>query len=209
VRFRVTSTRRISLPLLLLATACVGPKGAPVPTSEGSEVAGAPLVQPSSSTLGAGDLLEVRVFEEADLSGPYRVSPGGTIDFPLCGKVKVEGLNGSSAADVLTRCLGEKYLKRPQVSVLVREYNSKKIFVFGEVQKPGTFPYDEEMSVIQAITVAGGFGKLASKNDVAVTRIINGKETKIRVRVADIGTGREKNLKLLPGDIVFVPESLF
>jgi protein involved in polysaccharide export with SLBB domain len=95
------------------------------------------------------------------------------------------------------------------VSVLVREYNSKKIFVFGEVQKPGTFPYDEEMSVIQAITVAGGFGKLASKNDVNVTRLVNGKETKIRVRVADIGTGREKNLRLLPGDIVFVPESLF
>ena len=65
------------------------------------------------------------------------------------------------------------------------------------------------MSVIQAITVAGGFSKLASKNDVAVTRLVNGKETKIRVRVADIGTGREKNLKLLPGDIVFVPESLF
>ena len=141
--------------------------------------------------------------------GPYRVSPGGTIDFPLCGKVKVEGLNGSSAADVLTQCLGEKYLKHPQVSVLVREYNSKKIFVFGEVQKPGTFPYDEQMSIIQAITAAGGFSKLASKNDVAVTRLVNGKETKIRVRVADIGTGREKNLQLLPGDIVFVPESLF
>ena len=168
-----------------------------------------PGLQPSATTLGAGDLLEVRVFEEADLSGPYRVSPGGTIDFPLCGKVKVEGLNGSSTADLLTKCLGEKYLKRPQVSVLVREYNSKKIFVFGEVQKPGTFAYDEEMSIIQAITVAGGFSKLASKNDVAVTRVVAGKETKIRVRVADIGTGREKNLKLLPGDIVFVPESLF
>jgi protein involved in polysaccharide export with SLBB domain len=200
--------RRLFLSLVLLA-ACVGPRGGGVPTSEGSDVARAAVVQPSSSTLGTGDLLEVRVFEEADLSGPYRVSPGGTIDFPLCGKVKVEGLNGSSAADVLTRCLGEKYLKRPQVSVLVREYNSKKIFVFGEVQKPGTFAYDEEMSVIQAITVAGGFSKLASKNDVAVTRLINGKETKIRVRVADIGTGREKNLRLLPGDIVFVPESLF
>ncbi len=199
---------RISLSLLLLA-ACVAPRGGSVPVSEGSDVARTGVLQPSSSTLGAGDLLEVRVFEEADLSGPYRVSPGGTIDFPLCGKVKVEGLNGSGTADVLTQCLGEKYLKRPQVSVLVREYNSKKIFVFGEVQKPGTFPYDEEMSVIQAITVAGGFGKMASKNDVAVTRLINGKETKIRVRVADIGTGREKNLKLLPGDIVFVPESLF
>ena len=141
-----------SLLLLVLASACVAPKGGGVPTTQSSDVAAAPPV--SSSTLGAGDLLEVRVFEEADLSGPYRVSPGGTIDFPLCGKVKVEGLNGSSTADVLTHCLGEKYLKRPQVSVLVREYNSKKIFVFGEVQKPGTFPYDEEMSVIQAITVA-------------------------------------------------------
>jgi protein involved in polysaccharide export with SLBB domain len=204
----VTSHRLPSLLLLLLTSACVGPHGGSVPTTNASDLP-APAVAPSSSTLGAGDLLEVRVFEEADLSGPYRVSPGGTIDFPLCGKVKVEGLNGSGTADLLTKCLGEKYLKRPQVSVLVREYNSKKIFVFGEVQKPGTFPYDEDMSVIQAITVAGGFGKLASKNDVAVTRLVNGKETKIRVRVADIGTGREKNLKLLPGDIVFVPESLF
>ncbi len=205
-------TSHTRLPALLLfvsASACVGPHGGSVPTTNASDMPSAPGVQPSATTLGAGDLLEVRVFEEADLSGPYRVSPGGTIDFPLCGKVKVEGLNGSSTADLLTKCLGEKYLKRPQVSVLVREYNSKKIFVFGEVQKPGTFPYDEEMSIIQAITVAGGFGKLASKNDVAVTRVVNGKETKIRVRVADIGTGREKNLKLLPGDIVFVPESLF
>jgi protein involved in polysaccharide export with SLBB domain len=199
----------LALSLLLPAWACVAPKGGAVTTTDAADLPATPAAQPSSSTLGAGDLLEVRVFEEADLSGPYRVSPGGTIDFPLCGKVKVEGLNGSSTADVLTHCLGEKYLKRPQVSVLVREYNSKKVFVFGEVQKPGTFPYDEEMSVIQAITVAGGFSKLASKNDVAVTRLVNGKETKIRVRVADIGTGREKNLKLLPGDIVFVPESLF
>jgi protein involved in polysaccharide export with SLBB domain len=198
----------LSLSLLVLAAACVSPHGGSVPTAQSSDLPAA-AAPASSSTLGAGDLLEVRVFEEADLSGPYRVSPGGTIDFPLCGKLRVEGLNGSSAADLITRCLGEKYLKRPQVSVLVREYNSKKIFVFGEVQKPGTFPYDEEMSVIQAITVAGGFGKMASKNDVAVTRIIDGKETKIRVRVADIGTGREKNLKLQPGDIVFVPESLF
>jgi protein involved in polysaccharide export with SLBB domain len=202
---------RASRPAWLVAflcAACVQPRGGGVPTAQSSDLP-APAAPVSASTLGAGDLLEVRVFEEADLSGPYRVSPGGTIDFPLCGKLKVEGLNGSSAADLITRCLGEKYLKRPQVSVLVREYNSKKIFVFGEVQKPGTFPYDEEMSVIQAITVAGGFSKLASKNDVAVTRLIDGKETRIRVRVADIGTGREKNLKLLPGDIVFVPESLF
>ena len=70
------------------------------------------------------------------------------------------------------------------------------------------FP-DEDMSIIQAITIAGGFTKIASQNDIAVTRTVEGKETRIRVRVADIGTGREKNFRLQPGDIVFVPESMF
>ena len=78
--------------------------------------------------------------------------------------------------------------------MLLREYNSKKIFVFGEVQKPGTFPYEEDMSIIQAITMAGGFTKVASKNDIAVTRQVEGKETKIRVPVADIGSGTGEEL---------------
>jgi len=189
---------------------CKGPKelerGQPLVHSE---VPPMPEVAFRGNTLGTGDLLEIKVFQEQELSGQYRISPEGTIDFPLCGKVQVQGLNTSATADALTRCLGERYLKHPQVSVLLREYNSKKIFVFGEVQKPGTFPYEEDMSIIQAITMAGGFTKVASKNDIAVTRQVEGRETKIRVPVADIGTGREKNFRLQPGDIVFVPESIF
>ncbi|HUM10695.1 MAG TPA: polysaccharide biosynthesis/export family protein [Myxococcaceae bacterium] len=194
---------------LALSAGCKGPRGSAGATLRADEVSQAPASASSSTTLGPGDLIEIRVFEEADLSGPYRVAPGGTIDFPLCGKISVQGLNTSATSDVLTRCLGEKYLKHPQVTVLLREYNSKKIFVFGEVQKPGTFPYEEDMSIIQAITMAGGFTKVASKNDIAVTRQVEGRETKIRVPVADIGTGREKNFQLQPGDIVFVPESIF
>jgi polysaccharide export outer membrane protein len=95
------------------------------------------------------------------------------------------------------------------VSVLIREYNSKKVFVFGEVQKPGTFPFEDNMSIVQAITLAGGFTKQASKNSASVTRLVNGHEEKIRVPVEDIGTGRERNFLLEPGDIVFVPESFF
>src|SRR4029078_2136705 len=97
---------------------------------------------------------------------------------------------------MLSRGLGEKYLKHPQVTVLLREYNSKKVFVFGEVQKPGTFPYEENMSVIQAITLAGGFTQLAAKNNTNVTRKVEGQETKNRVPVEDIGVGREKNFLL-------------
>lgn len=161
------------------------------------------------STVGSGDLLEVRVFQEPDLSGPYRISPEGTIDFPLCGKVKLQAMTSSECADALTKCLADGFLKRPQVTVLVREYTSKKVFVFGEVQRPGTFPYEENMSVIQAITLAGGFTKLAAKNNTNVTRLVEGKELKIRVPVEDIGVGREKNFLLQPGDIVFIPESFF
>jgi protein involved in polysaccharide export with SLBB domain len=162
-----------------------------------------------ASTLGSGDLVEVRVHQEQDLSGMFRVSPEGTVDYPLCGKVQLSGMTSSEAADALRDCLAKSYLKSPQVTVLVREYNSKKIFVFGEVQKPGTFPYEEQMSIIQAITIGGGFTKLAAKNSISVTRLVDGQEKKIRVAVEDIGTGKQKNFQLQPGDIVFVPESFF
>ncbi len=195
---------------LLILSACRTPQAAGGAVPVDASAAPAPEVPTGeASTLGAGDLLEVRVFQEPDLSGPFRISPEGTIDYPLCGKVALAAKTSSEAADSLTTCLANGYLRRPQVTVLVREYTSKKIFVFGEVQKPGTFPYEQNMSVIQAITLAGGFTKLAAKNNTNVTRLTDGKEVKIRVPVEDIGIGREKNFQLQPGDIVFVPESFF
>ncbi len=167
------------------------------------------VAKPSSSTLGSGDLLEVRVFQEVELSGVFRVSSEGTIDFPLCGRVLVGGMTSSQAADVLTTCLQNGFLKRPSVSVLIREYNSKKVFIFGEVAKPGTFPYEENMNIIQAVTLAGGFTRSGAKNSVSVTRVIDKQERKIKVAVQDIGVGIEKNFLLQPGDIIFIPESLF
>jgi polysaccharide export outer membrane protein len=195
--------------LIVLAAACRTPKpyeGGGVMTSEqaqGSEARG------TASTLGSGDLLEVRVYQENDLSGAFRVSPEGLIDYPLCGKVSVLNMSSSKAADAVTACLKNGFLKNPQVTVLVREYTSKKVFVLGEIAKPGTFPYEENMSIIQAVTLAGGFTKLASKNGTSVTRLVSGQETRVRVPVADIELGREKNFQLQPGDIVFVPESFF
>jgi protein involved in polysaccharide export with SLBB domain len=194
------------LALLIAAPGCRS--AAPTPDLPLPSAAEAQSTPSTSNTLGPGDLVEVRVFQEPDHSGIWRVSPEGTIDYPLCGKVALEGSTTSTAADSLRECL-TRYLRRPQVSVLIREYNSKKIFVFGEVQKPGTFPHDGEMTIIQAITLAGGFTKLAAKNSTNVTRIVEGQERKIRVPVEDIGVGREKNFLLQPGDIVFVPESFF
>ena len=164
---------------------------------------------PAGSTLGPGDVFEVRVFQEPDLSGVYRVGSDGTIYFPLCGTIGVVGLQSSDVGEELEHCLEAGYLKRPQVSIYVKEYNSKKVFVFGEVARPGTFPYEDNMTIVQVITLAGGFGAHADKNNASVARLVKGQEQRFKVPVVDIGQGRAPNFDVRPGDIVFIPESLF
>lgn len=188
----------------LTVVACVGPKtlGPQLRPDQVTADAGV-----SANTLAANDLLEVRVYQEADLSGMYRVAPDGAINFPLCGKVAVGGLTPTEAADAITACLKKDFLRRPQVSVMVKEFNSKKVFVFGEVSKPGAYAFEEGMTIIHAVSQAGGFSKTASKNSVNVTRVVDGQEVKVPVKVEDIVVGREKNFALQPGDIIFVPES--
>ena len=162
-----------------------------------------------ASTLGPGDVFEVKVYDENELSGIYRVSSSGSISFPLIGKVHVEGMTSTDAADLIQGRLGEKYLRNPQVSIFIKEYNSKKISVFGQVNKPGTFKYEDNMSVTQAVSMAGGFTKMAAKDDTNVTRIEEGVEKKYPVPVESIAQGQAKNFYLQPGDIVYVPESIW
>jgi protein involved in polysaccharide export with SLBB domain len=166
-------------------------------------------VSHGTSSLGAGDVIEVRVYQEPELSGVYQIGREGDVIFPLCKRVTVSGLSPNGAAEKIRACLSEGFMRDPQVSVLVKEYNSKKVFVFGEVQKPGTFVYEEGMSIVQAVTIAGGFTKTASQNSTSVTRRVNGQEVKMKVNVQDIALGKAPNFALEPGDIVYVPESLF
>ena len=166
-------------------------------------------VQVGASTIGAGDVIEVRVYREQELSGVYQVGAEGDVVFPLCQRVVVAGLTPNGAADKFRDCLAAGFMRDPQVTVLVREYNSKKVFVFGEVQKPGTFPYQDGMSIVQAVTIAGGFTKTAAQNSTSVTRRVNGQEVKVKVNVQDIALGKAPNFTIEPGDIVYVPESLF
>jgi len=125
------------------------------------------------------------------------------------GRVTVGGLTATATAEKLRACLADGYIRNPYVSVIIKEYNSKKIFVFGEVQKPGTFVYEDGMSIVQAVTIAGGFTKTAARNSTSVTRRVHGQEVKAKVSVQDIALGKAPNFTLEPGDIVYVPESLF
>ncbi|HVP67595.1 MAG TPA: polysaccharide biosynthesis/export family protein [Anaeromyxobacteraceae bacterium] len=202
--------RALSLAALLSLAACAAQKAAePAPSTAAQAAQAAAADGMGASTLGPGDVFEVRVYGEPELSGMYRVGPKGDIVFPLCRRVAVSGLTANEAAEKLRGCLADGYIRNAQVSVIVKEYNSKKVFVFGEVQKPGTFVYEDGMTIVQAVTLAGGFTKQAAPNSTSVTRIVDGQEVKVRVPVQDIALGKATNVMLHPGDIVFIPESLF
>ncbi len=158
--------------------------------------------------LGSEDVFEVRVYGEEQLSGTYRVSSDGAIEFPLVGRVVVEGYTPGEIAEVIRGRLQAQFIREPYVSVLVKEYNSKKIFVLGEVNKPGTFAYSPGMNVVEAITLAGGFNLMANADYVVVTRKVDGKEKTIPVPVEKISKGLAANLTLQAGDIVFVADTL-
>lgn len=167
-----------------------------------------PLNQ-SEFALAAGDTFDVRVFNEPDMSGSYRVAPDGTIDFPLLGPVHVDGMLPQDVAKELRQRLQQGFLRSPQVSILVKDQSSKKIIILGQVSKPGTFTYAPNMSIVEAISGAGGFTAMALKNSTTITRVEHGRKVSTTVPVADISQGRAANYFLRPGDIISVPERIF
>jgi polysaccharide export outer membrane protein len=164
---------------------------------------------PSDAAIGPGDLFDVRVFGEQGLSSTYEVSSDGSINFPLIGIVEVQGKTPQGVEREIQTRLADGYIKDPSVSVRVTDYRSRKVSVFGQVRSPGTFGFSENMSVVEAITRAGGFTGMAKKNAVRITRMNGAAKESIIVAVEDIGQGRAPNFLLRPGDVVFVPERLF
>jgi protein involved in polysaccharide export with SLBB domain len=185
--------------LALLVTSC-GP--APVRRIT------APHAPKVDATLGPGDLFDIRVFEEPDLSGSYRVDADGIIDYPLVGRVKVQGLQPGELAAHLREKLAA-YVQHPQVSVLLKEANSKRIIVYGQVQKPGAYPFTNPMTISQAISVAGGFTAMAARERVIISRMEKNEQEVIEVNLLRIADGKAPNRFISPGDEVYVPERLF
>lgn len=164
---------------------------------------------PTAGALGPTDKFSIRVFEEEKLSGEFTVAPDGTINYPHIGRVTVEGKTCADIERRLSEGLQDGYLREATVSCTILEYNSKRIFIFGEVKEPGSFPYKTNITIIDAFALAGGFSNRASSNNTRLTRVIDGKEVQVRIPMQEIVEGRRKNLKLLPGDIVYVPESAY
>lgn len=201
-----------SLTLGLLGVGCASNSQNPpgeAPLVSSTATPSSSLQADSKATpLGPGDIFEVRVYDEKELTGIHRVAANGSVDIPLIGRLDVDRLNRSQLVDLLRSKLST-YIKAPQVSVFVKERKSKKVYVFGKVKKPGTFTYENRMNIIQAITLAGGFDKLANQTGTYVNRVVKGQEERIEISVKAIGQGKTKNFPLLAGDIIYVPESIF
>jgi|SRR5581483_5526269 len=131
-------------------------------------VGGAPL-DPKSYIIGPEDVLAIRVWREPELSGQFPVRPDGHISLPLIGDTKAAGLTpqqlGSSLAESLM-----KFMNRPEVTVGVQQVNSKKYFIQGEVQKPGSYPLTIPTTVLEALSNAGGFRDFANTKKIVILR---------------------------------------
>lgn len=146
-----------------------------------------------------GDLLKITVYDNDDLTTNALVSSEGIITFPLIGHVNVAGLNVHQAEKKIADLLSKGYLRDPHVSILITE-TKKVVYVTGEVQKPGSFRADPDLTVIKAIALAGGLTERAASGRTKITRKVDGKETTFKVKMGDA---------VQPDDVINVPESFF
>jgi polysaccharide export outer membrane protein len=163
----------------------------------------------SEDRVGVDDTFDVRVYGESELSGGFRVATDGTIDYPLAGRLQVSGLRTGEIQQLIVSKLKDRYLKDPQVMVTVKDRNSQKISVLGQVAKPGQVAYYPNMTIVDAIASAGGFSGIAAKNSVNLRREAGGKIEMHVYPVADISEGRSPNVMVLPGDVLVVDERVF
>ena len=164
-----------------------------------------------STTVGPGDVFEVSVLGEKDLPKEYRVQPDGTVDFPYLDRLTVGGLEPQQIEDLIKQqFVAKKILVDPQVTLVVKQYNSKKVSVIGSVQKPGSLPWTEGMKLVDAISLAGGFTSIADADHVRLTRIVGPNKTvTATVSVDDITDGKLQDIPLQAGDTVKVDQRVF
>ena len=157
-------------------------------------------------TINAGDMLEISVWKEEDLQRTVLVRPDGAFSFPLAGEVQAEGRTVSDIADEITDRL-ERFIPGLVVTVTVSEIGGNKIFVIGQVNRPGEFVVNPRVDVMQALSIAGGATPFAQLYDIKILRRSDGVQTVIRFRYGDVAKGQnlEQNIILEVGDVVVVP----
>jgi len=186
------------------------PAASPAPAAPASPPAPAAPAQPGAApndtyVIGGNDVLSITVWKEPTLSGTILVRPDGMISIPLVGDVQATGLTPLHLADLITIKL-KKYVQDPNVSVVVTQIHSKLVYMIGEVGKTGPVEMTPDMTLLEAISSAGGLSEFANKKKIYILRDEGGKRQKIPVHYKEALAGnREFDLPLQPGDTVVVP----
>jgi polysaccharide export outer membrane protein len=156
--------------------------------------------------IGAQDVLDISVWKEPDLSRQVPVRPDGKISLPLLNDVQASGMTPTQLAAQITSGLG-KYINSPQVTVIVSQINSQRIYILGEVGRAGAYVMLPGMTVLQALSNAGGFTAFSNQKGIYVLRQENGKQQKYFFNYKEVISGKkvEQNIELKAGDTIVVP----
>ena len=199
---------------------------APAPAQTGSDAAAASAKEAAAIAaamqqvarskndyhLAPADLISVTVYQDKELDRKVRINTNGTVSLPLIGSVAIGGMTLLDAQSSIEKKL-EQFLVSPQVSLFIEDYGNKTIFVMGEVQKPGSYPIPTEsrMTVLEAISTAGGFTPIAAQDRTRVLRYVNGASVTYTINIQEITQQgqKDKDMVLEPNDIIYVPQSFF
>jgi polysaccharide biosynthesis/export protein len=194
---------RASLCALALAF-CAAPLFAANPPAPTAPAASGPPVE--IYTVKPGDVLSVAVWKEPDLQGPVLVRPDGTFSFPLAGQIDARGRSVLELQQMLTDKL-KKYISDPVVTVSISEVKGNKVYVLGQVNKPGEFIVNPRVDVMQALSMAGGTTAYAALGDIVILRRTESGQQSLPFHYADVARGRNlnQNIMLQAGDVVVVP----
>jgi len=165
-----------------------------------------PATTDSKYEIGPQDIIDVAVWKEPELTRTVPVRPDGKISLPLLNDVQAAGLTPTQLAQQITESL-KKYVTDPQVTVIVTQINSQRIYILGEVNRAGAYPLLPNMNVLQGLSSAGGFTQFANLKKIYVLRTENGKQTKYPFNYKEVTNGKstDQNIVLKAGDTIMVP----
>jgi protein involved in polysaccharide export with SLBB domain len=160
--------------------------------------------------VGPGDIIHVMIYAGGDKQEDFtaEISPTGTMSSPLIGAVEVRGLTPSAVAERMTEILARDFFVNPQVLVSVKEYG-RKIYVMGEVRRPGAFNIQEGLTALNACILAGGFTEYAWPGRAKVSRMENGKQKVLEIDLGKVQEGKAEDLVLHTGDRIYIPQRWF
>lgn len=161
---------------------------------------------PPPYIIGPDDVLNIHIWREPDLTRDVTVMADGRVTFPLIGAVMAEGQTTDKLKIVLTEKL-KKYINTPEVTVIIVESRSRRIYTIGNLNTPGPYPLVPSMTVLQALSVAGGFAEWADTKNIIIIRRTGTKEIHLRFNYKDFISGKnaKQNIILKPSDTIVVP----